>query len=76
MTDTMIRSVRSCGDYRVIRRNGAVVAFEPHKISTAMTKAFMAVAGPTIKKILESPRLSWRPVSVSQAGIASLLNCL
>ena len=33
------------GDYRVIRRNGAVVAFEPHKISVAMTKAFLAVAG-------------------------------
>ncbi|MDN4036915.1 ribonucleoside-diphosphate reductase subunit alpha [Massilia sp. YIM B02443] len=33
------------GDYRVIRRNGAVVAFEPNKISVAMTKAFLAVAG-------------------------------
>ncbi|SFD18772.1 ribonucleoside-diphosphate reductase subunit alpha [Massilia yuzhufengensis] len=33
------------GDYRVIRRNGAVVAFEPQKISVAMTKAFLAVAG-------------------------------
>ena len=33
------------GDYRVIRRNGAVVAFEPHKISVAMTKAFLAISG-------------------------------
>ena len=33
------------GDYRVIRRNGAVVAFEPTKISVAMTKAFLAVSG-------------------------------
>jgi ribonucleoside-diphosphate reductase alpha chain len=33
------------GDYRIIRRNGAVVAFEPSKISVAMTKAFLAVAG-------------------------------
>lgn len=33
------------GDYRVIRRNGSVVAFEPHKISVAMTKAFLAIAG-------------------------------
>ncbi|WP_137174823.1 ribonucleoside-diphosphate reductase subunit alpha [Massilia sp. HP4] len=33
------------GDYRVIRRNGAVVAFEPNKISVAMTKAFLAIAG-------------------------------
>ena len=24
----------------------------------------------------ESPRLSWRPVSVSQVGMTSLLNCL
>jgi ribonucleoside-diphosphate reductase alpha chain len=31
------------GDYRIIRRNGAVVAFEPSKISVAMTKAFLAV---------------------------------
>ena len=31
--------------YRVIRRNGAVVAFEPGKISVAMTKAFIAVDG-------------------------------
>ena len=31
--------------HRVIRRNGAVVAFEPGKISVAMTKAFIAVSG-------------------------------
>ncbi len=31
--------------YKVIRRNGAVVPFEPSKISIAMTKAFLAVAG-------------------------------
>ena len=34
-------------DYKIIRRNGAVVAFEPDKISIAMTKAFLAVAGNT-----------------------------
>jgi ribonucleoside-diphosphate reductase alpha chain len=33
------------GDYRIIRRNGAVVAFEPSKISVAMTKAFLAIEG-------------------------------
>ncbi|NVD98974.1 ribonucleoside-diphosphate reductase subunit alpha [Massilia sp. BJB1822] len=33
------------GDYRIIRRNGAVVAFEPSKIAVAMTKAFLAVDG-------------------------------
>ncbi|MFZ5555330.1 MAG: ribonucleoside-diphosphate reductase subunit alpha [Pseudomonadota bacterium] len=31
--------------YRVIRRNGAVVSFEPSKIAIAMTKAFIAVNG-------------------------------
>jgi ribonucleoside-diphosphate reductase alpha chain len=33
------------GDYRILRRNGAVVAFEPSKISVAVTKAFLAVGG-------------------------------
>jgi len=32
-------------DYKLIRRNGAVVGFEPAKISVAMTKAFLAVNG-------------------------------
>ena len=32
-------------DFKVIRRNGSVVAFEPVKISVAMTKAFLAVHG-------------------------------
>ena len=32
-------------DYKVIRRNGAVVGFEPAKVSVAMTKAFLAVNG-------------------------------
>ncbi|MDQ6619732.1 MAG: ribonucleoside-diphosphate reductase subunit alpha [Pseudomonadota bacterium] len=31
--------------YKLIRRNGAVVGFEPAKISIAMTKAFLAVNG-------------------------------
>ncbi len=30
-------------DYRIIRRNGSVVGFEPSKISIAVTKAFLAV---------------------------------
>ncbi|CAG2141468.1 ribonucleoside-diphosphate reductase subunit alpha [Cupriavidus plantarum] len=34
-------------DYKIIRRNGAVVAFEPSKISVAVTKAFLAVNGGT-----------------------------
>ncbi len=32
-------------DYKIIRRNGAVVGFEPSKIAIAMTKAFIAVHG-------------------------------
>jgi ribonucleoside-diphosphate reductase alpha chain len=32
-------------DYKIIRRNGAVVGFEPAKISVAMTKAYLAVKG-------------------------------
>jgi len=35
----------SYSEYKVIRRNGAVVAFEPGKIAVAMTKAFIAVRG-------------------------------
>ena len=31
--------------FKVIRRNGAVVGFEPAKITIAMTKAFLAVNG-------------------------------
>ena len=32
-------------DYKIIRRNGAVVGFEPSKIALALTKAFIAVNG-------------------------------
>jgi len=42
-TDSDLKSAYS--EYRVIRRNGSVVAFEPSKISIAMTKAFIAVNG-------------------------------
>lgn len=31
--------------YQIIRRNGAVVPFEPNKIAIAMMKAFLAVHG-------------------------------
>jgi len=33
--------------YKVIRRNGSVVGFEPSKVTVAMTKAFIAVNGGT-----------------------------
>lgn len=32
-------------DYKILRRNGSVVPFEPNKIAVAMTKAFLAVEG-------------------------------
>jgi len=35
----------SYDQYKVIRRNGSVVIFEPGKISIALTKAFIAVSG-------------------------------
>ncbi len=38
-------SMAAIADYKIIRRNGAVVGFEPSKISIAMTKAFLAVNG-------------------------------
>jgi ribonucleoside-diphosphate reductase alpha chain len=35
----------SFSEYRIIRRNGSVAAFEPAKIAIALTKAFIAVNG-------------------------------
>ena len=35
----------SLAQYQIIRRNGAVVPFEPNKIAVAMMKAFLAVHG-------------------------------
>jgi ribonucleoside-diphosphate reductase alpha chain len=43
--DDKASAIVARGDYRILRRNGAVVAFEPSKIAVAMTKAFLAVAG-------------------------------
>jgi ribonucleoside-diphosphate reductase alpha chain len=40
-----IKAATGLGEYRIIRRNGAVVGFEPSKISIAVTKAFLAVNG-------------------------------
>src|SRR5688572_22117586 len=46
-TDANEARERELAEYKVIRRNGAVVGFEPPKISIAMTKAFLAVNGGT-----------------------------
>jgi ribonucleoside-diphosphate reductase alpha chain len=43
--NSLARASATLGDYRIIRRNGAVVGFEPSKISIAVTKAFLAVNG-------------------------------
>ncbi|WP_247646584.1 ATP cone domain-containing protein [Deefgea sp. CFH1-16] len=50
MTDTAKLShitldAAAYANYKIIRRNGSVVAFEPSKISVALSKAFIAVQG-------------------------------
>lgn len=49
MTDTVDTAAQhdnsAYTNYKIIRRNGAVVPFEPLKISVAVTKAFIAVQG-------------------------------
>jgi ribonucleoside-diphosphate reductase alpha chain len=47
ITDTLADggSLKLLADYQIIRRNGAVVPFEPNKIVVAMMKAFLAVHG-------------------------------
>jgi ribonucleoside-diphosphate reductase alpha chain len=57
-------------DYKVIRRNGAVVVFEPAKISLAMTKAFLAVNG---AQGAASARIRELVGSLSDAVVAALL---
>ncbi len=49
-TDTAHQSAQTAAangltHYQIIRRNGAVVPFEPQKIAVAMMKAFLAVHG-------------------------------
>ncbi len=43
--DSHNTSTPALSQYQIIRRNGAVVPFEPHKIAVAMMKAFLAVHG-------------------------------
>jgi len=43
--DPVLPSSNPFDQYKVIRRNGSVVVFEPAKISIALTKAFLAVNG-------------------------------
>ncbi|MGH8647866.1 MAG: ATP cone domain-containing protein, partial [Burkholderiales bacterium] len=45
LNDTPAAEEARYAQYKVIRRNGSVVGFEPAKISIAVTKAFIAVNG-------------------------------
>ncbi|MCW5619931.1 MAG: ribonucleoside-diphosphate reductase subunit alpha [Burkholderiales bacterium] len=56
--------------YRVIRRNGAVVGFEPGKISVAMTKAFLAVNG---SQGAASARIREQVASLTEQVVAALM---
>ena len=44
-TPSSMSTATTIADYKIIRRNGAVVGFEPSKISIAVTKAFLAING-------------------------------
>ena len=44
-SDSTASSTSQYDQYKVIRRNGSVVSFEPGKISIALTKAYIAVNG-------------------------------
>jgi ribonucleoside-diphosphate reductase alpha chain len=56
--------------YKVIRRNGAVVGFEPSKITVAMTKAFIAVNGGTGAA---SARVRELVASLTEGAVAALM---
>ncbi len=56
--------------YKVIRRNGAVVGFEPGKISVAMTKAFLAVEG---GQGAASARIRELVASLTEAVVSALV---
>src|SRR5512138_425561 len=57
-------------EYKVIRRNGAVVGFEPSKISVAMTKAFLAVNG---AQGAASARIRELVVGLTDAAVGALM---
>ncbi len=57
-------------EYKVIRRNGAVVGFEPAKIAVAMTKAFLAVNG---SQGAASARIRDLVASLTEAAVGALM---
>lgn len=56
-------------ELKVIRRNGEVVPFDPHKISLAMTKAFLAVEG---ESAADSRRIHERVAELTAQVVAAL----
>jgi ribonucleoside-diphosphate reductase alpha chain len=57
-------------EYKVIRRNGAVVGFEPAKIAVAMTKAFLAVNG---SQGAASARIRELVAGLTEAAVGALM---
>jgi len=56
--------------YKVIRRNGSVVSFEPSKITIAMTKAFLAING---GQGAASARVREQVVKLTEGVVAALV---
>ena len=57
-------------EYKVIRRNGAVVGFEPAKITVAMAKAFLAVNG---SQGAASARIRDLVAGLTEAAVGALM---
>src|SRR6267143_117145 len=57
-------------EYKLIRRNGAVVGFEPAKITVAMTKAFLAVNG---SQAAASARIRELVAGLTEAVVGALM---
>ncbi len=68
--DSLSSSSPHFSEFKLIRRNGAVVAFEPAKISIAMTKAFLAVSG---NQGAASARIRDLVAQLSDAVVAALI---
>ncbi|HUW51727.1 MAG TPA: ribonucleoside-diphosphate reductase subunit alpha [Sulfuricella sp.] len=68
--DTSASHEAAYAQYRIIRRNGAVVGFEPGKISIALTKAFIAVNG---GQGAASARVREVVVALTEAVVSALM---
>ncbi len=65
----MSADLRAPGEFRVTRRNGKATAFEPSKITVAITKAFLAVEGGIAAA---SPRIHETVKELTDSVVASL----